>query len=129
MKLYSFNKKEKLKSEKEISRLFKNGKFLFTADLKGVYVRNDDLCERGVKVSVSVSKSRFKHAVDRNMIKRQVREAYRLSKTILYKNLENDFFSIHLMIIYNKNKKIDFYSIKNQVEKILQTILKTYTEK
>lgn len=53
------------------------------------------LRERGegdepVQMLVSVPKKRFKHAVDRNRVKRQVREAYRHSKQALYDALSED---------------------------------------
>jgi ribonuclease P protein component len=126
MKRNSFNKKEKLKSEKEISRLFKNGKFLFTADFKAVFIKNDTSYDSGVKFAVSVPKKHFKRAVDRNRIKRQIRENFRLLKPILYNNFEDNFFSIHLMIIYNKNFMPDFNSIKIQMEILLKKVISKY---
>ena len=44
--------------------------------------------EAPVQILISVPKKHFKHAVDRNRVKRQVREAYRLNKAILYDALQ-----------------------------------------
>ena len=53
--------------------------------LRVVYVNKERAHgEVPVQILISVPKKRFKHAVDRNRVKRQVREAYRLHKQVLY---------------------------------------------
>jgi len=56
--------------------------------LRAVYIRKERAQDDApVQVLVSVSKRHFKHAVDRNRVKRQVREAYRKNKQVLYESL------------------------------------------
>ena len=77
----TFRKSERLCSKKVIDALFAGGNKSFSAyPLRVVYMENS---EPGVKVLISVSKRHFKHAVDRNRVKRQIREAYRNNKDIL----------------------------------------------
>ena len=77
----TFRKIERLCSKKVIDALFTGGNKSFSAfPLRVVYMERS---EPGAQVLISVSKRRFKHAVDRNRIKRQIREAYRLNKDIL----------------------------------------------
>ena len=82
---YTFSKAERLCSKKLIERLFSGGNKSFPAfPLRVVYMSlSADESEADVSILISVPKKRFKHAVDRNRVKRQVREAYRLNKHIL----------------------------------------------
>jgi ribonuclease P protein component len=86
----SFPKKEKLVSRKLIDRLFVGGgsKSMSCFPLRLVFMvldHNDEALENkgshvdmaDVQMMISVPKRCFKHAVDRNRVKRQVREAYR----------------------------------------------------
>ena len=86
MKL-TYNKHEKLKSQKTIEQLFLDGDSVSAYPLRLVYLKHGD----SRKVGVSVSKRNFKRAVDRIRIKRLLREAYRLNKTMLINNEVNNY--------------------------------------
>lgn len=73
-----FPRKEKLKHKNDISLLFEKGKWKTCGNIRIISLQKEDL--NGHKVGVSVSKKFFKKAVDRNRIKRLLREAYRLNK-------------------------------------------------
>jgi len=77
---FSFGKNERLCSKKLIDRLFTEGNHsigIFPIRLVWLEV-STDVCD-GIKILVSVPKRHFRHAVDRNRIKRQIREFYRLN--------------------------------------------------
>lgn len=79
---YGFPKPEHLTLQRDIDALFSVGSHSAVAfPVRAVWreVEWDGSGPR-VKVLVSVSKRKFKHAVDRNRAKRQMREAYRLNK-------------------------------------------------
>lgn len=89
----TLSKREKLCGRKPIERLFGGGgsRSMSAFPLRIVYVKAErDGREPDVKILVSVSKRHFKHAVKRNRVKRQVREAYRLNKDILLKAFDKD---------------------------------------
>lgn len=67
------------------------------------------------QVGVTVSKRNFKSAVDRNRIKRQLREVYRLNKTDLINKLEARDKHLAMMIIYTNNEKWDYSKIATKV--------------
>ena len=79
--------KEKLKQKREIDLLFAKGKWLSSGNLRVISLNLDKKPQEGFsldnqKVGVSVSKKHFKKAVDRNRIKRLLREIYRHNKEI-----------------------------------------------
>lgn len=84
---YSFNKTEKLKSKTLIDTLFKEGKSVSAFPLRLVYMPSGQSDSILSKAGVSVSKRSFKRAVDRNRIKRLIREAYRLHKPEYLSNI------------------------------------------
>lgn len=85
MKPYGFPKAEHLVLQRDIDALFANGSRSAVAFPVRAVWQEVEWDGRGprVKVLVSVSKRKFKHAVDRNRAKRQMREAYRLNKHLL----------------------------------------------
>ena len=77
---FSYNKGEKLKHKKIIDGLFSSGESVNQYPLRLVYITNAPINDGSVKIAVSVSKRHFKKAVERNKIKRLIREAFRLHK-------------------------------------------------
>lgn len=93
----TYSKKEKLKSKKLIGQLFAEGKSVSAFPLRLVYLPtafDDDVM---AKTGVSVSKKYFKAAVDRNRIKRLMREVYRLNKAAYFNNITTQYA---FMILY-----------------------------
>lgn len=81
-----FPKRERLDSRKQIEMLFGGGGSLSMAafPLRVVYIIKERArADVPAQLLVSVSKRHFKHAVDRNRVKRQIREAYRQNKQLL----------------------------------------------
>ncbi len=95
-----YPKDEKLKSRKSIDRLFSEGKSIARYPLRLVYQPTD---QATTQIGVSVSKKYFKKAVDRNYIKRILRECYRKNKQILPEQ------PYSLMLLY-QSKEIPEYS-------------------
>ncbi len=76
---------------------------------------------------VSVAKRNFKHATDRNRLKRQIREAYRLNKEILFSHLndrpsENGSIQIHIGFIYTAKTMESWEVIRKRMARLLHEI-------
>lgn len=98
---FTYSRAEKLKSKKLFEKLFAEGKSVTQFPLRMVYVQTDATQDLAIKAGVTVSKRKFKSAVKRNRIKRQLREAYRLNKAILFDNSPANYA---LLIMYLGNE-------------------------
>jgi len=117
---FTFNKKERLKSQKLIEKLFDEGKSITVFPLRMLYLKTDHDDGSTIKTSVSVSKRNFKKAVQRNRIKRLLREAYRLNKPEYFNNITTSYA---LMILYIGKDATDFDSINAKLKLLLSSFL------
>jgi ribonuclease P protein component len=111
---FKFRKEEKLKSEKLIKELFDRGSSFYFFPFKVLVMPTPDKSARFHQLLVSVSKKNFKKAVDRNLIKRRVRESYRLNK-----NLLADSPLLLIAYIYNAKEILTFAQIQERIVKTL----------
>jgi ribonuclease P protein component len=81
-----FPREERLKLRNRISELFAQGKRFQQGPISVLWMVSPWPLERGVQVMVGAPKRRFKHAVDRNRIKRLLRESYRLERADHFKS-------------------------------------------
>jgi len=113
----SFTKGERLCGVKAISDLFSGGKPLNLPPLKIIFrVMPEDPALEPVRVLISVPKRYFKKAVDRNLIKRRIREAYRQNKLPLINSLAGSGKHIDMAIIWN-DTAIQSYDITERCVK------------
>ena len=119
--LFSFGKKDKLKSKKTIEKLFSEGKSISVYPLRLVYLQTDFEDNVMTKTGVSVSKRNFKNAVDRNRIKRLIREVFRLNKHQYFNNISTQYA---FMILYIGNDKPTFELTNSAMDKLFDKFLK-----
>lgn len=121
MRLF-FRKNEKLTSEKEIDQLFLKGRSSFLYPIKSIYLITEGdvpIC----KVLVTVSKKNLKNASDRNLIKRRLREAYRLNSQQLKTKIVEKNVCVSLAFIYSSSKIIPYENIELLVIKHLSNLV------
>lgn len=119
-------KDEKLKSQKNIEQLFNEGKSVFYSGFTLVYLAQPLAAAYPAQVGFSVPKRFYKHAVDRNRIKRLMREAYRKNKWPLYEKLLTQQQQMSLLFVY-KGKTIPSQTTVNQaVVTCIQKMIKLY---
>jgi len=114
---FKFPPSEKLKSRKLIETLFAEGKNVKSFPLLLVYLPLEHESDALFQVGFSVSKRKFKHAVDRNRVKRLMREAYRLNKNNL---LEKHTKKHILMFIYISNNILTYNEIEAAMLKVFR---------
>ena len=116
----SLNKKERIKSRKLISTLFSSGKKLRQGPLLLIWdIVEPAQATADVMFGVSVSKRSFKRAVDRNLIKRNIREAFRLQKIELINSLEKDHNAYGLFVVYVGREIGDYHEMDRSMRRLL----------
>lgn len=122
---YTLGKDEKLKSKKLIERLFKDGKRIQSFPLQLLYLKLDHLGEAPVKMAFSVPKKRIKLAVNRNRIKRQMREAYRKHKFCFFEVANQQHIC---MFIYLATNELEYAVLEEAVQHICKKFAKNILE-
>lgn len=122
MTRHFFHKSERLCSKKIIGDLFLSGESFLCYPVKIVYKAIDPTQPHRSMATFSVSKRNFKRAVDRNKLKRQMREAYRLNKESLYQSLSAKNSNIAVMFIFIGKQMEDYQVIEKGIKLALKKI-------
>lgn len=117
----TYGKNEKLKSKKTIEELFRKGKIINAYPIKAVYISQFEIFDKPLSVGVSVPKRNIKLAVNRNLIKRRMREAYRLNNQAL-KLMCKDGFGLNIMFIYHSSQILSYQEIEAKIKVILNRL-------
>jgi ribonuclease P protein component len=124
-KLFTLSKKERLKSKKCIETLFQTGKAFLIHPFRIIYSPHPlTLGESSTQVMVSVPKKLFRKAAQRNRIRRQVKEAYRLQQIPLQDCLRQLQCQLQIMIIYQRNEPLKYNDIFQRIGEGLEKIRK-----
>ncbi|MDB9782123.1 ribonuclease P protein component [Winogradskyella sp.] len=117
---FSYSKKDKLKSKKDIEQLFTEGKAVTAFPLKLIYLKTNFEDGSTLKTGVSVSKRLHKTAVSRNRIKRLLREAYRLNKPLYF---NNSSASYTFMILYLSKEVTTFDKLNTNMKSLFEKFI------
>lgn len=132
---YKFPKQERLKSTKAIELLFSEGQSFASFPLRIVYTLEQDTEKPfAVRFAATIPKKKFSKAVQRNRLRRQIKESFRLEKHQLYQSLGEQLNGcINIMFIYTAPEKLPYQKIeratKYLVKKLAKKILETEDQK
>ena len=121
---FSYNKFEKLKSRKQIELLFAKGKSISAFPVKVFYLPVEHTPVHPVQVGVGVSARNFKKAVDRNTIKRRMREAYRLHKLPLHEHLVAQQKSVAVFILWIDKQMPTTAALQDLMPAVIEKLIK-----
>ena len=120
---YSFKKEEKLSSKKLTQELFSKGSSFYSYPFVIRFLQSPVEKQNQHALLISVSKRNFKHAVTRNVIKRRVREAYRLNKHLLKPLIEKGQI-LNIGLVFTAKKELNFDLIENKLNLVLNRLIK-----
>ena len=116
---HTFPKAERISGVKDVAALLAGGKWMRSELLKVCFMRNDLEYSR---IVVAVPKRLFKRAVKRNLLKRRIREAYRLQKELLGATPGAAATGFDILLQYNSPEVADFSAIRDDVAVVLRRI-------
>ena len=124
---YFLKKEDKLKSRKVIDMIFTKGKSFSNFPFKIIWLPANE--QNALQTGVGVSSRNFKRAVDRNRIKRLMREAYRLQKNELQQQLQLQNKSLSVFILYTGKELPAYELVFEKFTSILNRLIKLVNEK
>ena len=126
-KVNSYSKQEKLKSRKAFDELFTTGKSLTVFPIKVFYTLNKSdetlFNKKGVNAGVGVSARVFKKAVERNRVKRLLRENYRTQKQILVSTIELKDLHLSVFFLFIGKELPELIDLKEPMRRVLEKLI------
>lgn len=119
---HGFAKNERLCSLKLIEELFKSGNVLFQYPFRIIWKVSESALPNPSQVVIAVPKRNFKRAVDRNLIKRRIREGFRKQKEILYNPLKERGVTLIFMVQYTGKEIASFDKISESMAAALKKL-------
>lgn len=123
-KRFGFPKREHLKSKSVIDNLYANGSSVTAFPLRAVFLSSPaENSTPTATILISVAKRRFRHAVDRNLMKRRIREAYRLNKISFIEEIQKSGKQMAIAILYIDNRHSSTQFLQRKMQKLLSAII------
>lgn len=122
----TFTKAERLCGRTATGKLYAEGESFISYPVRVVF----KILPKGevpVRCMISAPKKKFKHATDRNLIKRQIREAYRKNKHELYRSIEEKNSQLHIAIIYMGDKIESTGFIEKKIKNVFTKLIEQIT--
>ena len=117
--MQNFTKNERLCGKTTIDNLFENGRFIKDPLFRLVWITEDFDNETIAKTLIVVPKKNIKNAANRNVLKRRMREAFRLYKSGLYAKIKNKQQQLAIAIIYKQQELLSYKVIEDKIKLIL----------
>ncbi|MBS1510899.1 MAG: ribonuclease P protein component [Bacteroidetes bacterium] len=117
-----------MKSRKSIEQLFKEGISFSVFPFRVLYLihkaEDESNPSPGLKAAFSVSKKYFKHATERNRVKRLMRESWRLQKNNLLQSIKEMNSNMMVFIIYTGNEIPEYQLVFEKTGAVLKRLYK-----
>ena len=122
--MYSLSKSERLCSKISTTELFSKGSSINEEPLRIIFLASDFDRDVYCKSQFIVPKRHITRAVDRNLIKRQMREAFRKNKIILIDLLKANAKQLNFAIIYQISEIKETILIEEKIKSLIIRLIK-----
>lgn len=123
-KKLTFPKSERISRKRHLDLLFAEGQSFVAYPLRIIYLPIEKVqSDADISVVISVSKKRFKHAVDRNLIKRRIRESYRQQKHELTDCFAEKESALLIAFLYISKETMSFDTIDKAISKTIRSLI------
>jgi len=122
--MFKFPKKQKLCSETVIQEMFSSGKSFKTSAFRLVWKVFNNEDEVIIKSIIVVPKKKIRLAVKRNIVRRRMKEAYRLHKIMLENILKDNDLQLSIAMIYQKENILPYKTMEEEIKLILERLSK-----
>ena len=113
---FSFSKSERISEKKIIDSIFGSGKKFSVYPFDVRFLNQDENSDSISKVLITVSSSKIKSAVKRNLLKRRIKESYRINKNIISNKL------LMIAFVYVSEEIFTFSVIDKAIKKVLKKL-------
>ena len=117
--MFEFSKKQKLCNETAIKEMFSNGESFVIPPIRLIWKEEVDSDSVAIKSIIVVPKKQLKLATDRNIVRRRMKEAYRLNKAEIEHFLVNKNRQLNVAIVYQNEKILSYKVIEEKIKLIL----------
>lgn len=120
---FTFSKSERLTSEVVIDKLFKEGKAVNMGSFALLYLPHTLPGPFPAQITFAVSKRNFRHAHERNRVKRLMRECWRQHKLDLYKILYQQQLQLAVCVMYRGKLLPGYEDVQTAVAKLVEKLM------
>jgi ribonuclease P protein component len=125
--MQTLTKAERLRSRKTISLLFEKGKAIVIHPVKMIWLQTANKEGAILQFGVAVPKKNFKKAVDRNRLKRRMREAMRKNKQPVKNFLQEKNKPCALLLVFTGKETVPYKEIEDKIILILHRFISGFT--
>lgn len=124
--MHNFTKEERLSSKRVIDRLFTNGRSFSLPPFQVTWESEPFGTALQARVLIGASRRKMRKAVDRNLMKRRMREAYRQNKKPFYDFLESKSKFCSFALIYASGRIAEYKEVEEKIILILERLQREY---
>jgi ribonuclease P protein component len=118
----TFSKEERICIDRQITRLFEHGASFICYPVRVVWIESQETSSKPVKILISVSKKKLRHSVDRNRVKRLIRESYRINKSKLNEAAQSAGKVVSICFIWLPSEAVEFIKMERKMREALDRI-------
>lgn len=124
--MFTFSKEERLSSKKVIDRLFAEGKSMHVTPFRIIWLEDTFESNQPSRVMIGIPRKKIRIAVKRNLLKRRIREAYRLNKKPFVDFLTQHGRCCSVAFIYTSDNVTEYKELEEKIILVLKRLQKEY---